>query len=110
MPDDVREESRLRKEALKAGEEFKPPEKIDEFSYYNSNSSSYISDIEAITLGGHSSRFWIYRKHMISMDYDVMKFDKQKPGVKTSFPFFAWQCLSIQFSTRTVDLVIKDDK
>lgn len=38
-----------------------------------------------------------------------MKFDNQKPGVKTSFPFFSWQCLTLVFSTRTVDLVIKEE-
>jgi hypothetical protein len=47
---------------------------------------------------------------MISLDYDVMKYDRQEPGVKTSFPFFSWQCLTLEFSTRTVDLVIRDDK
>ena len=45
---------------------------------------------------------------MISLDYEVLKYDKQAPGVKTSFPFFSWQCLSLCFETRTVDLVIKD--
>lgn len=44
------------------------------------------------------------------MDYDSMKFDNQKPGCKMSFPFFSWQCLTLVFSTRTVDLVIRDDK
>lgn len=39
-----------------------------------------------------------------------MKFDGQKPGIKTSFPFFSWQCLTLEFSTRTVDLVIKNDR
>lgn len=44
------------------------------------------------------------------MDYDVMKFDNQGQGVKTSFPFFSWQCLTLVFSTRTVDLVIRNDR
>ena len=46
---------------------------------------------------------------MISMDYDTMLFDNQEPGVKTSFPFFNWQCVTLVFSTRTVDLVIKNE-
>lgn len=50
-------------------------EKDSEFSYHQSSSTCSISDIESMIVGGHSSRFWIYRKHMISMDYDVMKFD-----------------------------------
>ena len=32
----------------------------------------------------------------------------ETPGIKTSFPFYSWQCLTLEFSTRTVDLVIKD--
>lgn len=74
-----------------------------------SNSSCKIDDIQSIIFGGFSSRFWIFRKHMISMDYDTMLFDSQEPGVKTSFPFFNWQCVTLVFSTRTVDLVIKNE-
>lgn len=96
--------------ASQNGEEFKEPEQLDEFSYHQSSSSCQIADIEGMILGGHSSRFWIYRKHMISMDYDVMKFDNQGPGVKTYFPFFSWQCLTLVFSTRTVDLVVREEK
>lgn len=29
---------------------------------------------------------------------------------KTSFPFFAWQCITLQFETRNFDFVIKDDQ
>ena len=43
---------------------------------------------------------------MISIDYDFISFDKETDNM---YPFFSWQCLSIQLSTRTVDLVIKDD-
>jgi hypothetical protein len=28
---------------------------------------------------------------------------------KTSFPFFAWQCITLQFETRNLDFVIKDN-
>lgn len=28
---------------------------------------------------------------------------------KTSYPFFAWQCITLQFETRNIDLVIKDE-
>lgn len=94
-PDDLREIDQKMKEALITGEEFKEPEKPYEFGFHQSSSSCNIDDIEAIMIGGHSSRFWIYRKHVISLDYDVMKFDSQKKGVKTSFPFFSWQCLTL---------------
>lgn len=78
------------KEAKLTGKEFKEPEKPYEFDYFQSSSSCNLDDIQAIIFGGHSSRFWIYRKHVISLDYDNMKFDRQLPGVKTSFPFFSW--------------------
>ena len=109
-PDDIIKEKMERKESMSKGEQFKEPEKIEEFDFHPSSSMSSIDDIEGIIVGGQSSRFWIYRKHMISMDYDVMKFDNQGEGVKTSFPFFSWQCLTLVFSTRTVDLVIRDDR
>ena len=74
-----------------------------------SNSSCNIGDIQAILFGGTSSRFWIYRKHLISIDYDFIKCDTQNPGVRNMHPFFAWQCISLVFPTRTVDLVVKSD-
>ena len=75
FPDDIRAEELAIKEAKLAGEEYKPPETPYEFDYHQSSSTCNIDDIQAIIFGGHSSRFWIYRKHMISLDYDVMKFD-----------------------------------
>lgn len=89
-PDDIIQEEKARKVAKDKGEKFELEEKAEEFSYHQSSSTCSLSDIEGIIVGGHSSRFWIYRKHMISLDYDIMKFDNQAPGVKTSFPFFSW--------------------
>lgn len=109
-PENIIQEQKAMKEAQEKGEKYKIEEKPEEFSYHQSSSTCNINDIDAIIIGGHSSRFWIYRKHMISIDYDTMKFDSQAPGVKTQFPFFSWQCLTLIFSTRTVDLVIKEDQ
>ena len=44
---------------------------------------------------------------MIAMEYDTIKMDNQ--AAKCSFPFFAWQCITLQIKVRCVDLVIKDD-
>ena len=74
-PDDINREKQLMKEAKLNGEEYKEPEKPYEYTWHGSTSTCNISDIEGIIYGGHSSRFWSFRKHMISMDYDVMKFD-----------------------------------
>lgn len=67
----------------------------DQFHIKKSSASCDISDIQGIIYGGISSRFWIYRKHLICMDYDKIKknskhnrkFDGDKSGV---IPFFAW--------------------
>ena len=42
------------------------------------------------------------------MDRDLMQFDKEE-GQRNSFPFFAWQCLTLEMENRNIDLVIKDD-
>lgn len=65
----------MKLEAELRGEELPKKEKLHEFSFHLSNSSCNLNDIQGIIYGGFSSRFWIYRKHMISLDYDVMKFD-----------------------------------
>jgi len=36
--------------------------------------------------------------------------DNQKiTNVEDKFPFFAWECITIEFKDRTVDLVIKNE-
>lgn len=47
---------------------------------------------------------------MISVDYDKIHFDSQDPNKVQTFPFFAWQCLTIEITGRTIDLVIKNDQ
>lgn len=34
---------------------------------------------------------------------------EEKPGKACAFPFFAWQCITLQIQGRAVDLVIKDE-
>ena len=74
-PENIIQEQKAMKEAQEKGEKYKIEENPEEFSYHQSSSTCNINDIDAIIIGGHSSRFWIYRKHMISIDYDTMKFD-----------------------------------
>ena len=45
---------------------------------------------------------------MVSMEYDSMKMDSERPGGRCNFPFFSWQCITLQIAGRTVDLVIKN--
>lgn len=81
-----------------------------EYQWVPSSATCDIADIEGIVYGGRSSRFWIFRKHMISMEPECMRCDSQKVGAACAFPFFAWQCITLQISGRSVDLVIKDDR
>lgn len=100
--------------------------KQDDFLWSDSSFTCKLSDIQGIIYGGYSSRFWIYRKHMIAldahallMDNEIPNYNPEYPGYmnglpedapkKTSFPFFAWQCITLQFETRNLDFVIKDD-
>ena len=43
------------------------------------------------------------RKHINSVDYVV-------GGKKLELPFYCWQCISMCFKLRDVDLVIEDEK
>ena len=46
-----------------------------------------------------SSRFWMLRKHIISMSKKDLK----------NVPFNSWNCITLQISNRDVDLVIRND-
>lgn len=71
------------------------------FKKRKSNASCSIDDIVGFVVGPFSSRFWMMRKHINSMDNTNKK--------KIELPFYAWQCLSLQLRHRTIDLVIQDD-
>jgi len=47
-----------------------------------------------------SSRFWILRKHIISLDAHSLK----------HLPFYCWNCITLQLKHRDVDIVIRDEK
>jgi len=56
------------------------------FELSPSSSSCKISDIIGFVYGGFSSRFWMFRKHIMSMtDSDLQ-----------SLPFYCWECLTIK--------------
>lgn len=83
----------------------------DRYKFAESSTTCKISDIQGIIFGGFSSRFWIYRKHLCCLDYDILMKDTKKKnfrGGKTELPFYAWQCITLELGERQVDLVIKD--
>lgn len=63
-----------------------------QYYYSKSTASTDISDIKGIVYGGQSSRFWLYRKHMLCLDYQKLKFDtvKKAKDKRTKLPFYAW--------------------
>ena len=72
------------------------------FIHSNSSASCALKDINGIMYGGISSRYWMLRKHINSLEIAKM--------ADEDMPFYAWQCISLNLAHRDVDLVIKDDK
>ena len=60
----------------------------DDYDMVKSSASCYISDIQNIIFGPTTSRFWVYRKHMICQNQlDFINED--------NVSFFSWQCLTL---------------
>ena len=72
------------------------------FEYSVSSASCDLSKIKGLIYGGISSRFWMLRKHMNSIDPSQYR--------KKEIPFYSWECLTLQLEHRDVDLVIKNEK
>lgn len=70
------------------------------FQKVESSASLRVAEIEGFVYGGQSSRFWMMRKHINSLD---------TLEDKLRLPFFCWQCISIQISSRDVDLIIPNE-
>ena len=64
----------------------------------DSGASCKLSEVSALIFGGVSSRFWMMRKHIASLD-------KNSLG---KLPFQSWQCLTLQLKHRDIDLVVRD--
>ena len=78
-PDELMEQRKLAKER---GEDYVPVQDVkqDDFFWSQSSFTCKLSDIQGIIYGGFSSRFWIYRKHMIALDAQAMILDKDVPN------------------------------
>lgn len=55
-----------------------------------------ISEITGFIFGGFSSRFWMMRKHVNSINRKQLD----------QLPFFCWECISVETTNRVIDLVI----
>jgi len=63
-----------------------------------SKASCKIKDIQGFVFGGFSSRFWMLRKHINSLD------DKSLQNL----PFYSWNCITLELEHRNIDLVIRN--
>lgn len=66
-----------------------------------SSASCKINSIKGVTYGANSSRFWLLRKHINSME---MK------DIRAGLPFYSWQCVTIFLEEhKQLNLVIKNE-
>ena len=73
-----------------------------DFKLKKSSSSCYLEDIESITYGPFTSRFWMLRKHILLMD---------KKKFLSDPPFYAWDCLTLHVKNKwNVHILIKCEK
>jgi len=70
------------------------------YSNHLSSASAYVSDIQSIIVGGVHSRFWMFRKHFNTLATNELEGD---------IAFYNWECITLRFNHRDVDLVIKDE-
>ena len=78
-------------------------EEEKKYNWVKSSSKYKIEDIVGVVVGGVSSRFWMLRKHLNSIKTEM--YDNED-----NIPFYAWQCITIQFKHRDLDLIIRKDK
>ena len=74
-----------------------------QYTPMRSSGSFKFSEVEGFIFGGLSSRFWMLRKHINSLDM-------QDKILKKSLAFKSWECITIILERRDVNLVIKDEQ
>lgn len=60
----------------------------------------YVSEIEGIIFGGMSSRFWMLRKHINSLNEKNLK----------NLPFKNWNCITLLLKNKCIDIVLTNEK
>ena len=74
---------------------------VKDFVLDNSSSSCYIDDIEAFVYGPFTSRFWMLRKHIITMN---------KGDLAVDAPFLSWNCITLSIKNKwDIYLIIKNE-
>lgn len=72
-----------------------------EYKMSQSSGSCYLSEIKGFIYGANVSRFWVLRKHIISL---------RNAEIGQGLPFYAWQCITLLLRNREISLVIKNEK
>jgi len=67
-----------------------------EYKYVMSRATCKITDIRAFSLGGKSEMFSQIRKYIL----------KYTPHKAEKAPFYSWNCISLQFDSWSINLVI----
>jgi len=58
---------------------------IENFNSWKSGASCRLSEIEGFVYGGLTSRFWVARKHIVSLE----------PEELDHLPFYCWECITL---------------
>ena len=99
----IRNKSTVRKKNADLDNEFlfEDPDDGDyNFKYEKSTASCRFEEITGFIFGGMTSRFWMLRKYINLLD---------ERKARLIAPFFSWECLTIQFKDRELNLVIKNE-
>jgi hypothetical protein len=73
---------------------------LNEFNEIKVSKSYYVSEIEGIIFGGMSSRFWMLRKHINSLNLKNLN----------SLPFNNWNCITLLLKDKCIDIVLINEK
>ena len=88
--------------AVQSEEELRKEIENREFSVSPSHSSFQLSEVTSFTFGPFVSRFWMLRKHTISMDLEDLEKDA---------PFYGWNCITLSISHKwDIYLIIRNDR
>ena len=81
--DEQKRQRRIKSMRLSHHSQLLKQQESPEYTLKESSSSFHLKDVIGFIYGGKSSRFWMLRKHVISLD------NSEK------MPFYAWECVTV---------------
>lgn len=64
-----------------------------------------IKDITGFIYGANSTRFWMQRQAI----NEIIANSKSAQQAEKLLPYLCWECITIQFKCRDIDIVVKDE-